>query len=1142
MNMAEFYNYSSLLLIIDFLAAFLLSPVELQYSNWNFYQGPEIPHTLRGEWFSREKGQNVITSIDTHDITDRGPLMDMTSNNNDNFTLVLYNSRNNCHYCVRLIIRTLNVIEKIETQCITPASGQDFRPPSLGSLCRTLDSNQDYITMFSTNPSGKNCRSSLEGRWRFAYTIQNRFSGECSNSESKITACQKPGTQFFNVNQQFLVEYRACPGMQDTQDALVEYKCLGDWYVGKNHYFAVKNTRETRIEEAYRCFLTNRDDDSYLSVSNTAECNVLRSPQQGPERWRVSPIKDDTVTPKCTLPQNMTGVWIDTANFDAEVTIDSTKMVERWQPDTGRVKQETYACLENRGSRYVMARLGVNGCQKDYVCFNFVRRHHNILRYRRGQAVITDNFATVCSWSMFENQENWMYDLMVAKNPVPIKCPVAVSDVSICDDQKTISLDPNYCISVDHNGRPVDIYSEPDYEMQCIGFWKENLRSYFITYDPVDAYSRYRCWVYQRSDQNRISMSMSVGAFCHITQTVESYNAREGAQVALSLTEYEREADDCPMYFDDGSDPYNADTDAALHDFLILLLKEYVENWFQVQSEHDKEFIDELHQTLYRALALIIKRFYSVDFVETLVESIFPMLICHLDTYLTAKQKAKSSADLEETFKREFVERHGEIISRDCETSWLRIVVQRLLPHLIPKEYITSKVSSVFIRELLACGILSPLLDIVSEPQFLYTLLDYLLFHGDHLGSISLPPKRTFGKKSQDYMRTRQNLFERFLQCLLAIPTLRKSELVHAFLCSSTDTKFNSGILSDIRLGKMIKTVPAKLSYERGQHLESFLTSFIASTESNSCLDQVINKNFGANCFETRAKDLHYILKQSLCENDNYDGLEKEGLTGSSHHSIELESSQTADTQNGTQIPTFECQSLYDCILYLLLRVYRIDNIFIDILISLRTIGRFIVQYACKAFLRYKIAQGVRVYSQDFSSVDDSSCEKGPDKSHWPKVVTKSVTVALLDALKNSIVALKLQSDRVVDASKERTCNEYKRFPPMINGSESVITNEKFQSEDSEDSGSVSSSGTLSENPTPSLNSANMEETALGSLTKILPRWILSILGPEAHKKACYTFLSSLKYHVINRQVVISLLDKKLGQLFPEIKQSPVFN
>lgn len=123
-----------------------------------------------------------------------------------------------------------------------------------------------------------------------------------------------------------------------------------------------------------------------------------------------------------------------------------------------------------------------------------------------------------------------------------INCKEKISDLSVCDtDQKNMEIDAEYCISVDHRGNPIDYTSDPDHRLKCIGFWKENLKSYLITYDELDAYSRYRCWVYQRSDLNRVLMSMSVGAFCHIKQDVRSSNSTEGAQVSLDMIEYERE-------------------------------------------------------------------------------------------------------------------------------------------------------------------------------------------------------------------------------------------------------------------------------------------------------------------------------------------------------------------------------------------------------------------------------------------------------------------------------------------------------------------------------------------------------------------------------------------------------------------------
>lgn len=75
----------------------------------------------------------------------------------------------------------------------------------------------------------------------------------------------------------------------------------------------------------------------------------------------------------------------------------------------------------------------------------------------------------------------------------------------------------------------------PDYKMKCIGFWKENLKSYLITYDELDPFSKYRCWVYQRADLNKVLMSEAIGPFCDLKQDVTSSNYTEGAAVALEL-------------------------------------------------------------------------------------------------------------------------------------------------------------------------------------------------------------------------------------------------------------------------------------------------------------------------------------------------------------------------------------------------------------------------------------------------------------------------------------------------------------------------------------------------------------------------------------------------------------------------------
>lgn len=100
-----------------------------------------------------------------------------------------------------------------------------------------------------------------------------------------------------------------------------------------------------------------------------------------------------------------------------------------------------------------------------------------------------------------------------------------------------------------------------------------------------------------------------------------------------------------------------------------------------------------------------------------------------------------------------------------------------------------------------------------------------LEFHGE-LPVAPLPPRRSPARQQQEACRAR---LEKYLQDLLTVPPLRGSELLYSFL--RLDAEFTTGILQDIRLGRMIRTVPLRLLKEKGQHLELFLQTFLSSTQ-----------------------------------------------------------------------------------------------------------------------------------------------------------------------------------------------------------------------------------------------------------------------------------------------------------------------
>lgn len=74
-----------------------------------------IPAVLRGAWFSWENGKNTLTEMDEDTISRKGTCVDILKEFSTNYTIVFQNT-DNCYYCVKFIVRTVNVLEKIESE------------------------------------------------------------------------------------------------------------------------------------------------------------------------------------------------------------------------------------------------------------------------------------------------------------------------------------------------------------------------------------------------------------------------------------------------------------------------------------------------------------------------------------------------------------------------------------------------------------------------------------------------------------------------------------------------------------------------------------------------------------------------------------------------------------------------------------------------------------------------------------------------------------------------------------------------------------------------------------------------------------------------------------------------------------------
>lgn len=101
-------------------------------------------------------------------------------------------------------------------------------------------------------------------------------------------------------------------------------------------------------------------------------------------------------------------------------------------------------------------------------------------------------------------------------------------------------------------------------------------------------------------------------------------------------------------------------------------------------------------------------------------------------------------------------------------------------------------------------------------------------FHGEtEICSTPFPPRR-----AATPIEVRRHKYEEFLKRLLQKPALKGSDLLYTFLTSEQDFTLvvTAGVTTVGDLGNIYQSVAYKLRKEKGQHLDSFMNTFMTST------------------------------------------------------------------------------------------------------------------------------------------------------------------------------------------------------------------------------------------------------------------------------------------------------------------------
>lgn len=181
--------------------------------------------------------------------------------------------------------------------------------------------------------------------------------------------------------------------------------------------------------------------------------------------------------------------------------------------------------------------------------------------------------------------------------------------------------------------------------------------------------------------------------------------------------------------------PLYADSPAvshALDGLLELIIRDFVKSWYSHISKN-AVFANEVDKTVRHALARIRDRLFETDLVEVVTSRIVPILTAHFRDFYDAERAVrgrKLNRDVTESeeldlaiaakYKDGKLHPAASLAYSDTklvQQDHLRHVVARILPKVLPSNLLDSRAVFSIIREIVACAVLFPTLQLLSEPD-----------------------------------------------------------------------------------------------------------------------------------------------------------------------------------------------------------------------------------------------------------------------------------------------------------------------------------------------------------------------------------------------------------------------------------------
>lgn len=187
------------------------------------------------------------------------------------------------------------------------------------------------------------------------------------------------------------------------------------------------------------------------------------------------------------------------------------------------------------------------------------------------------------------------------------------------------------------------------------------------------------------------------------------------------------------------------DVSDVLNDIISMIIRDFVNNWYS-QLSSSPAFPLAVDSIIRFSLEQTIIRASSIDLPSLIVKRILPKVTAHIDQFRASEvalrgagleRRLTQSEELDLLLASRYASKGGKLhqavenlsttFTRQTEEAHIRQLVDKALPFILPPKEARSKTLRIAIREIVACSVLYPVIEMVTDPDFWNKTIDQVV-------------------------------------------------------------------------------------------------------------------------------------------------------------------------------------------------------------------------------------------------------------------------------------------------------------------------------------------------------------------------------------------------------------------------------